>query len=140
VLDESPSRFAFFVDTVKNASSNLEPLVAQQACAFARQAINDGSRSLVQQAARDLGNRSFDKTILKQCKEGARARRELKFLRTRVRPTSVGVELVKLGSESTTEQESSTDSYAETGAESYAKTLSYLESIAKICAILLAWL
>jgi Type IV secretion-system coupling protein DNA-binding domain len=47
-----------------------------------------------------------------------------------VRPTSVGIELVKLGSESRTEQESSTESHAEAEAESYAKTLSYLDSYA----------
>ena len=48
-----------------------------------------------------------------------------------IRPTSVGVELVKLASESATEQESSTKSHAETDAESHAQTLSYLDSYAK---------
>ena len=51
-------------------------------------------------------------------------------LKASTRPTSVGVELVKLGSESTTEQESSTESYAEAEAVSYARTLSYLDSYA----------
>jgi hypothetical protein len=51
-------------------------------------------------------------------------------LKASVRPTSVAVELVKLASESTTEQESRTESYAEAEGESYAKTLSYLDSYA----------
>jgi hypothetical protein len=51
-------------------------------------------------------------------------------LNASVRPTSVGVELVKLTSEGITKQESSTESYAEAEAESYAKSLSYLDSYA----------
>jgi hypothetical protein len=51
-------------------------------------------------------------------------------LKASIRPTSVGVELVKLGSESATEQRASTESYAEAEAVSYANTISYLDSYA----------
>ena len=51
-----------------------------------------------------------------------------------IRPTSVGVELVRLSNESATEQELSTKSHAETDAESHAQTLSYLDSYAKAVA------
>lgn len=64
VFDKPPARAALLINPVEQPPPHILAMLSQQRGSLARQSIYDGTRAFVQQAARDLCNRSFDVTVL----------------------------------------------------------------------------
>ena len=72
MLVKSPPSSTLLVDTIQEAALDVVPVIAQKACTLARQSVNRGSRSRMQQTGLHLRKWSLDETILKQGEESTR--------------------------------------------------------------------
>ena len=60
MLDEPPSSASLLVDTIQEPALDVMAVIAQEARTLAREPVDHRSRSVMQEAAGDLGDRPLD--------------------------------------------------------------------------------
>ena len=64
MLDEPPSSASLLVDTIQEPALDVMAVIAQEARTLAREPVDHRSRSVMQEAAGDLGDRPLDVPVL----------------------------------------------------------------------------